>query len=179
MGSDGLGTQAEEGSQDPRLRRQDGLVRRQIRPWLSYGIMIMKFSFICIGTVFLVLLLSLLRWRSCFRYHSIPSFHHKGTPEVLTSSSCLFSDLRPSISISRSRGFSVCGSSSFPSCFHAVLTLLLVFEPCMILPCISSLGLFLLIFRFFDEEGLQCLFSRKFVFMGYSLGLFALVFCFP
>ena len=26
MGSDGLGTKAEEGSQDPRLRRQDGLV---------------------------------------------------------------------------------------------------------------------------------------------------------
>jgi hypothetical protein len=93
MGSDGLGTQAEEGSQDPRLRRQDGLVRRQIRPWLSYGIMIMKFSFICIGTVFLVLLLSLLRWRSCFRYHSIPSFHHKGTPEVLTSHPHAFSQI--------------------------------------------------------------------------------------
>lgn len=72
MGSYGLGSQAQEGSQDPRLRWQDGLIRCcQIWLWLFYGIMIMKFSFMCICIVFLVSLFVLhWRWSFYFQTHS-------------------------------------------------------------------------------------------------------------
>ena len=81
MGSYGLGSQAQEGSQDPRLRWQDGLIRCcQIRLWLFYGIMIMKFSFMCICIVFLVLLF-VLHWRFVFLF-PIPFSSRWNPPKI-------------------------------------------------------------------------------------------------
>lgn len=175
MGSDGLGTQAEERSQDPRLRRQDGLV---MLPDPAVALLWNHDH-----EIFVYLhryrVLSLVAFSSALAFVFPIPFT---TPEVLTSHPHTFSWIyASSISISPSRGFPVWWSIIpvlFSSC--SPYTMLLVFEPCMILPCISSLGLFLpLIFRSVDEKSLQCLFSRKFVFMGCSLGSFALVFCFP
>lgn len=143
MGSDGLGTQAQDGSQDPRLRWQDGLVTcYQTRPWLSYGIMIMKFSFICISIVFLVLI----------AFCSALAFVFSSLIPFITREPPKFSPLF----LTALLGFTLlpfrfkisgvlCLAVHYLCCpfFVQSLPIAALFGACLVLPCISSVVLFI------------------------------------
>ena len=121
MGSDGLGTKAEEGSQDPRLRRQDSLISlpdpavallwnhdHEIFFYLHKYCVFLVFAFFCTGV----------RVSDTIPCHQ---FITKEPPEILTSHPHTFSRIyASSISISQSRGSSVWRFVILPvvSCVH-------------------------------------------------------------